>query len=113
VPRRRVHRKVLLVMPSILSVIYRTAFTVVNRTVTSLSEPLLHAFCRPLLSPRTIALDRCRPRPFAWTLTTPLYLPSLPQSVVVDPCLFDLSDFNKSLHMDPTTQDSSLTASQM
>ncbi|KAL0149392.1 hypothetical protein M9458_055303, partial [Cirrhinus mrigala] len=41
-----------------------------------------------------------------------LYLPSLPQSVVVDPCLFDLSDFNKSLHMDPTTQDSSLTASQ-
>ncbi|KAL0168811.1 hypothetical protein M9458_037033, partial [Cirrhinus mrigala] len=33
-------------------------------------------------------------------------------SVVVDPCLFDLSDFNKSLHMDPTTQDSSLTASQ-
>ncbi|KAL0195404.1 hypothetical protein M9458_008976, partial [Cirrhinus mrigala] len=76
------------------------------------SEPLLPAFCRPLLSPRTIALDRCRPRPFAWTLTTPLYLPSLPQSVVVDPCLFDLSDFNKSLHMDPTTQDSSLTASQ-
>ncbi|KAI2659133.1 Transposon Tf2-9 polyprotein [Labeo rohita] len=76
------------------------------------NEPLLPAFCRPLLPPRTIALDRCRPRPFAWTLTTPLYLPSLPQSVVVDPCLFDLSDFNKSLHMDPTTQDSSLTASQ-
>ncbi|KAL0149297.1 hypothetical protein M9458_055335 [Cirrhinus mrigala] len=36
---------------SCLSVIYRTAYSVVNRTVTPLSEPLLPAFRRPSLPP--------------------------------------------------------------
>ncbi|KAI2650806.1 Transposon Tf2-6 polyprotein [Labeo rohita] len=75
------------------------------------NEPLLPALCRPLPSPRTIAFDRRRPRPFAWTFTTPLDLPTLFQSVVVDPRLLVLSDLNKLLHMDPTPQDSSLTVS--
>ncbi|KAI2652199.1 Transposon Tf2-9 polyprotein [Labeo rohita] len=112
VPRRHNHREVLLVMYPTLSVFNRTAFIVTNRTVKLVCDTLLPAFHRPSLLPRTIVIDRRRPRPLAWTLTILLDLPSLSLSAVGDPRLFTLSDSLKLLQMDPTPHESSLAASQ-
>ncbi|KAI2655924.1 Transposon Tf2-9 polyprotein [Labeo rohita] len=110
VPRRHNHREVLLVMYPTLSVFNRTAFIVTNRTVKLVCDTLLPAFHRPSLLPRTIVIDRRRPRPLAWTLTILLDLPSLSLSAVGDPRLFTLSDPLKLLQMDPTPHESSLAA---
>ncbi|KAL0164214.1 hypothetical protein M9458_039967, partial [Cirrhinus mrigala] len=112
VPRRHNHREVLLVMYPTLSVFNRTAFIVTNRTVKLVCDTLLPAFHRPSLLPRTIVVDRRRPRPLAWTSTILLDLPSLSLSAVGDPRLFTLSDSLKLLQMDPTPHESSLAASQ-
>ncbi|KAL0195094.1 hypothetical protein M9458_008666, partial [Cirrhinus mrigala] len=105
--------EVLLVMLSILSVYLSDCLPVANRTVYRVCESLLPALHRPSLSPRTIPSDRRLPRPFAWTLTTPFALPSLHQSAVVDHRLPISFVFEiKLLQMDPTSPDSSITASQ-
>ncbi|KAI2665770.1 Transposon Tf2-9 polyprotein [Labeo rohita] len=104
--------KFCLVMPSILSVFLSDCLTVANRTVNVVCEPLLPAFCRPSLFSRIIVFARCRPRPCAWTITIPLDLPSPQLSAVVDLRLFTLLDLIKLLQMDPTSHDSSITASQ-
>ncbi|KAL0188522.1 hypothetical protein M9458_015621 [Cirrhinus mrigala] len=77
----------LLIMLSILSVFLSDCLPVANRTVYRLCEPLLPALLRPSLFPWIIPFDRRRPRPLAWTLTTPFGLPTLHQSAVVDPSL--------------------------
>ncbi|KAL0152426.1 hypothetical protein M9458_052149, partial [Cirrhinus mrigala] len=97
--------KFCMVMPSILS-------GLINRTANPVCEPLLPALCRPPLLSWIIVFDRCRPRPFAWTITIPLDLPSPHQSAVVDLRLLTLLDSIKLLHMDPTSHDPSITASQ-
>ncbi|KAI2666686.1 Transposon Tf2-6 polyprotein [Labeo rohita] len=105
--------EVLLVMLSIPSVYLSDCLPVANRTVYRVCESLLPALHRPSLSPRTIPFDRRLPRPFAWTLTTPFALPSLHQSAVVDHCLpISFVCKIKLLQMDPTSPDSSITASQ-
>ncbi|KAL0202014.1 hypothetical protein M9458_000032, partial [Cirrhinus mrigala] len=104
--------KFCMVMPSILSVFLSDCLSVANRTANAVCEPLPPALCRPPLLSRIIVFDRCRPRPFAWTITIPLDLSSPHQSAVVDLRLFTLLDSIKLLHMDPTSHDSSITASQ-
>ncbi|KAI2647134.1 Transposon Tf2-6 polyprotein [Labeo rohita] len=108
VPRRRVHRKVLSAMSPILSVFLSDCLTVANRTVYIVCEPLLPVLCRPPPVSRITAFDRRLPRPFAWTITTRLSLPSPRQSAIVDHSLFSLSDLIKLLRMDPTPRDSSV-----
>ncbi|KAL0195064.1 hypothetical protein M9458_008636, partial [Cirrhinus mrigala] len=104
--------KFCLVMPSILSVFSSDCLSVANRTANVVCEPLPPALCRPPLLSRIIVFDRCRPRPFAWTITIPLDLPSPHQSAVVNLLLFTLLDLIKLLHMDSTSHDSSITVSQ-
>ncbi|KAL0193439.1 hypothetical protein M9458_011735 [Cirrhinus mrigala] len=105
--------EVLLVMLSILSVFLSDSLPVTNRTVYGVYEPLLPALYRPTLFPRIIPFDRRRPRPFAWTLTTPFVSPSPHLSAVVDPSLSILFVCKiKLLQMDPTSPDTSMTASQ-
>ncbi|KAI2646312.1 Transposon Tf2-6 polyprotein [Labeo rohita] len=100
-------------MLSILSVSLSDCLLVANRTVYRLCEPLLPALLRPSLFPWIIPVDRRRPRPLAWTLTTPFGLPIPHQSAVVDPSLSILFVCKiKLLQMDPTSPDSSMTASQ-
>ncbi|KAL0150390.1 hypothetical protein M9458_054207 [Cirrhinus mrigala] len=99
-------------MPSILSVFLSDSLTVANRTVNVVCEPLLPAFCRPSLFSRIIVFARCRPRPFVWTITSLLDLPSPQLTAIVDFRLFTLLDLIKLLLMDPTSHDSSMTASQ-
>ncbi|KAI2646606.1 Transposon Tf2-6 polyprotein [Labeo rohita] len=111
VPRRLAYREVLPAMSPLLSVLLSDCFSVANRTVIIVCEPLLPALLRPSLSPRITVFDCCLPRPLAWTLTTLLDLSSPRQSAVVDHSLFTLSDSIKLLHMDPTSHDSSATAS--
>ncbi|KAI2661634.1 Transposon Tf2-6 polyprotein [Labeo rohita] len=100
------------VMPAILSVFLSDCLSVIDWTVNVVCEPLLPAFCRPSLFPRIIVFARCRPRPLARTLTTPLLLPSPQLSAVDNLRLFTLLDLIKLLQMDPTSPDSSVTASQ-
>ncbi|KAI2660308.1 Transposon Tf2-8 polyprotein [Labeo rohita] len=102
--------KFCMVMPSILSVFLSDCLTVANRTVKVVCEPLLPAFCRPSLFSRIIVFARCRPRPFAWTITSLLDLPSPQLTAVVDFHLFTLLDLIKLLLMDPTSHDSSITS---
>ncbi|KAI2650029.1 Transposon Tf2-6 polyprotein [Labeo rohita] len=112
VPRRLALREVLPAMSPILSVLLSDCFSVANRTVIIVCEPLLPALLRPLLTPRITVFDRRLPRPLAWTLTTLSDLSSPRQSAVVDHSLFTLSDSIKLLHMDPLSHDSSTAASQ-
>ncbi|KAL0204491.1 hypothetical protein M9458_002509, partial [Cirrhinus mrigala] len=105
--------EVLLVMLSIPSVFLSDSLPVANRTVYGVYEPSLPALYRPTLFPRIIPFDRRRPRPFAWTLTTPFVSPSPHLSAVVDPSLSILFVCKiKLLQMDPTSPDTSITASQ-
>ncbi|KAI2655269.1 Transposon Tf2-6 polyprotein [Labeo rohita] len=104
--------KFCMVMPSILSVFLSDCLTVANWTVNVVCDPLLPAFCRPLLFSWIIVFARCRPRPFAWTITSLLDLPSPQLTAVVDLRLFTLLDLIKLLLMDPTPHDSSITSSQ-
>ncbi|KAL0147695.1 hypothetical protein M9458_057004 [Cirrhinus mrigala] len=99
-------------MLSILSVYFSDCLPVANRTVNVVCEPLPPAFYRPSLFPRIIPFVCRRPRPFAWTITILLDLPSPHQSAVVDPCLLTLSEKIKLLQMDPPSHDSSITPSQ-
>ncbi|KAI2658160.1 Transposon Tf2-6 polyprotein [Labeo rohita] len=99
-------------MSPTLSVFLSDCFTVANRTVFIVCELLLPALYRPTLFPRIIAFDRRLPRPFAWTYTTLLVLPSPRLFAVVDHSLFELSDLNKLLQMDPTSHDPSVASSQ-
>ncbi|KAL0177558.1 hypothetical protein M9458_026452, partial [Cirrhinus mrigala] len=112
VPRRLARRKVLSAMSPTLSVFLSDCFTVANRTVFIVCELLLPALYRPTLFPRIITFDRRLPRPFAWTYTTLLVLPSPRLFTVVDHSLFKLSDLNKLLQMDPTSHDPSVALSQ-
>ncbi|KAI2644142.1 Retrotransposon-derived protein PEG10 [Labeo rohita] len=112
VPHRLARREVLPAMSPTLSVFLSDCFTVANRTVFIVCELLLPALYRPTLFPRIIAFDRRLPRPFAWTYTTLLVLPSPRLFAVVDHSLFKLSDLNKLLQMDPTSHDPSVALSQ-
>ncbi|KAL0146514.1 hypothetical protein M9458_058145 [Cirrhinus mrigala] len=84
----------------------RNSLPVANRTVYGVYEPLLPALYRPTLFPRIIPFDRRRPRPFAWTLTTPFVSPSPHLLSIFFVCKIKL------LQMDPTSPDTSITASQ-
>ncbi|KAI2666797.1 Transposon Tf2-6 polyprotein [Labeo rohita] len=104
--------KFCLAMLAILSVIFTDCLLVTDWTVYCLCEPVLPAlYC---ISPVIwiIPFDRRLPRPSAWTIVTPLDLPALYQSAVVELCLFNSSLYNKRLHMDPTSPDSFMTALQ-
>ncbi|KAL0175542.1 hypothetical protein M9458_027872, partial [Cirrhinus mrigala] len=86
---------------------------VANRTSYRVCESLLPAFHRPSLFYRTNPFDRRQPRPIAWTLTTPFALPTPHLSAVVDLSLpITFVSKIKLLQMDPTSPDSSMTASQ-
>ncbi|KAI2654711.1 Transposon Tf2-6 polyprotein [Labeo rohita] len=104
--------KFCLAMLAILSVIFTDCLLVTDWTVYCLCEPVLPAlYC---ISPVIwiIPFDCRLPRPSAWTIVTPLDLPALYQSAVVELCLFNSSLSNKRLHMDPMSPDSFMTTLQ-
>ncbi|KAI2665817.1 Transposon Tf2-9 polyprotein [Labeo rohita] len=104
--------KFCLAMLAILSVIFTDCLLVTDWTVYCLCEPVLPALNCITPVVWIIPVDCRLPRPFAWIIVTPLDLPTLYQSVVVELCLFNSSWSNKRLHMDPTSPDSFMTSLQ-
>ncbi|KAI2667669.1 Transposon Tf2-9 polyprotein [Labeo rohita] len=105
--------KFCLAMLAILSVIFTDCLLVTDWTVYCLCEPVLPALNCITPVVWIIPVDCRLPRPSAWIIVTPLDLPTLYQSVVVELCLFNSSWSNKQLHMDPTSPDSFMTSLQV
>ncbi|KAL0202757.1 hypothetical protein M9458_000775, partial [Cirrhinus mrigala] len=109
---RHAHCKVLSVMSSIPSVSLSDCLLVANWTVLLCVNLCCPPFIDLCYSHGLLCFACRRPRPLAWTITTPLDLSSPHQYASVDQRLFKLSDLIKLSQMDPPSPDSSLTSSQ-